>query len=120
MNSNILISGDFVINDFWKDKITIGDELLKIFDDSDYNITNLEVPIPKDNAKPIIKTGPNIKGNSELISDILLKLKIDLVTLANNHILDYGEEGLEDTINFCKDNKIDYTGAGPTHQIIIK
>ena len=39
-------------------------------------------------------------------------IKIDLVTLANNHVLDYGSVGLLNTIQSIQDNKINYVGAG--------
>jgi len=42
----------------------------------------------------------------------LKQLKVDAVTLANNHILDYGAKGLSDTFETLKQNKIDYVGAG--------
>jgi poly-gamma-glutamate synthesis protein (capsule biosynthesis protein) len=32
--------------------------------------------------------------------------------LANNHILDYGEQGLKDTLSFLKQNNFDFVGAG--------
>ena len=35
-----------------------------------------------------------------------------LVTLANNHILDYGEAGLNETFETCENEGILYTGAG--------
>ncbi|MCM3495957.1 MULTISPECIES: CapA family protein [Paenibacillus] len=37
---------------------------------------------------------------------------IDGVTLANNHILDYGQQAMLDTITHLKRQKIGYTGAG--------
>lgn len=40
------------------------------------------------------------------------KLNINLVSLANNHSLDLGEIGLENTLNLLKDHNIKYCGAG--------
>jgi poly-gamma-glutamate capsule biosynthesis protein CapA/YwtB (metallophosphatase superfamily) len=37
---------------------------------------------------------------------------VDLVSLANNHILDYGEEGLGDTLRLLQEQKIGFAGAG--------
>ena len=39
---------------------------------------------------------------------------VAICTLANNHILDYGEEGLFDTFEILNQNKISYCGAGKT------
>jgi poly-gamma-glutamate capsule biosynthesis protein CapA/YwtB (metallophosphatase superfamily) len=43
---------------------------------------------------------------------ILNQLNIDAVTLANNHILDYGTHGLLDTFDTLKSKEIAYVGAG--------
>lgn len=37
---------------------------------------------------------------------------VDIVSLANNHLLDFGEEAMEDTLEGLKDNGILYVGAG--------
>lgn len=38
--------------------------------------------------------------------------KVDLVTLSGNHIYDFGENGVNDTINWCEQHGIAHTGAG--------
>ncbi len=43
---------------------------------------------------------------------ILKEMGVDIVTLANNHILDYGEEGLLDSISVLREAGIPYVGAG--------
>lgn len=40
------------------------------------------------------------------------ELKIDVVSIANNHILDYGNPGLFDTMSFLKEWNVLYSGAG--------
>lgn len=40
------------------------------------------------------------------------ELGVDIVTLANNHTLDYGEQGLLDTFDALSANGISYIGAG--------
>jgi len=42
----------------------------------------------------------------------LKQLRIDMVTLANNHILDYGENGLKDTFKALTKEQIAFVGAG--------
>lgn len=90
--------------------IRLDDSLLKLFDQVDLRITNLECPLT-DSPKKIEKTGPALKA---VPSDIwLLKdLHIDVACLSNNHIRDYGEEGVLDTINICNKNGIRTVGAG--------
>lgn len=80
-------------------------------DKSDYSIVNFESPIVSQSAYPIDKTGPNLcctKNAMECISNAGFKC----VTLANNHFRDYGQKGVEDTLNECKRLGIDYVGGG--------
>jgi len=44
--------------------------------------------------------------------DVLKKAGVDYVCLANNHILDFKEKGLLESIKFLKESKIKYNGAG--------
>ncbi len=111
--TRLLLTGDFVINhrDYSTDRIE--GRLVELFKSSDFNITNLECPVTTaNNEYKIIKTGPHLKGEEEIIGETFTSLNINLVTLANNHILDYGEKGLKDTLRFCQKNDIEYVGAG--------
>jgi 2',3'-cyclic-nucleotide 2'-phosphodiesterase (5'-nucleotidase family) len=85
---------------------------LELFSNSDFNILNLESPLTDAGSEhQIIKTGPNLKAKPDTIG-VLSVLKTDLVTLANNHIYDYGEKGLSDTLCLCKKHNIATVGAG--------
>ncbi len=88
----------------------IDQELLDMIEKADYRIFNLELPFIEQ-GKPIIKAGPNLKCSPSVIKGIK-QLKVNLVTLANNHILDYGEEGLYSTIKLLNKNNISYVGVG--------
>lgn len=48
--------------------------------------------------------------------EILRQLGVDAVTLANNHVYDYGKEALLDTFTVLEDAEIPYFGAGRTLQ----
>lgn len=43
---------------------------------------------------------------------LLEEMGTDLVSLANNHIYDYGEEGMLDTLEYLDDAQIPYVGGG--------
>ena len=43
---------------------------------------------------------------------LLKEMGTDLVSLANNHIYDYGEEGMLDTLDFLDEAQIPYVGGG--------
>ena len=113
---NIFISGDFAPRMRVNEVIERGEyqllynDILPIIQDSDFAITNLESPL-LDEGKPIEKTGPNLKAPIKSI-EALKFAGFDLVTLANNHMMDYGEEGLCSTVQICEKNNIKHIGAG--------
>lgn len=114
---NIIIGADIVPTDSNKDLFEcgnsqelVGDKLLQVLNDSDYRVFNLEVPLT-DNEKPIAKCGPNLIASKKSINGYKA-LKVDLLTLANNHILDQDVEGLNSTISVLKENNIAYVGVG--------
>ena len=88
----------------------VGKEILNIFQNADFRICNMEGPLT-DEETAIDKSGPAIKGSSNAIKGIKA-LGMDCVSIANNHILDYGERGLEDTLRVLVASGIDYVGAG--------
>ncbi len=77
---------------------------------ADIAIANLEAPLTE-STMPIVKSGPNIKGSKKALIP-LVDAGFDTVTLANNHILDYGEKGIEDTVIECEKSKLSYVGVG--------
>lgn len=88
----------------------IEDDLENVLKNADFRIFNLETPLT-DNEKPIEKCGPNLIAPSKCING-MKKLNVNLFTLANNHIMDQGPDGLFDTMKVLNENKIDYVGAG--------
>lgn len=97
----IMISGDFCPENRAAELLSNGNQIFsddykKIWDSSDFRIVNLEGPITNSNSK-IEKVGRHIKFNSSIMNGID-KMGVTHFSLANNHILDYGEQGLNDTI----------------------
>ena len=89
----ILIGADLVpteknIAEFEKGdaEFLVGSELLTILKDADFRIFNMEVPLT-DKTAPIKKCGPNLIAPTATIEGYKA-LGSDIVTLANNHILD--------------------------------
>src|SRR5690625_3526318 len=83
-------------------------EALPIIQASDIAFVNLECVLTGYN-KPIKKSGPALKASPECIEPLT---HFDVVGLANNHILDFGAQGVSDTINLCNQNGIPTVGAG--------
>lgn len=88
----------------------IGSELQKKLKSADFTIFNLEVPLVKQ-LMPIDKFGPNLSAPIYTIKG-LQAINPYFFTLANNHILDQGEQGLYSTIQILKENNIAFAGAG--------
>lgn len=107
----ILITGDLVVNLEYRANERIDSSLIDLFQSSDYNIVNLEAPVTTSKSK-ILKTGPHLKTEKKSTLEVLQTLKVNAVTLANNHVLDYDEQGVLDTLSFCQKNNIQTVGAG--------
>ena len=90
--------------------VLFGEKLLDIIQSADFRVFNLEVPLT-DTVSPIKKCGPNLVAPVKTVNTYK-SLNIDLLTLANNHILDQGVQGGLSTINALKENDINYIGAG--------
>lgn len=113
----ILIGADIVPTDSNIDYFTncetkkiLGNKLYEKIKSYDYRIFNLEVPLT-DDFNPISKQGPNLIAPPETIKG-LNELQVNLFTLANNHIMDQDEKGLNDTIELLDKWNIGHVGAG--------
>ncbi len=90
----------------------IDDGLFDVLKNADYRVFNLEVPLT-DKEAPIKKCGPNLIASAKSVAG-LKQLGIDFITLANNHILDQGEQGLWSTTKQLDSVGIAYAGVGHT------
>lgn len=119
-NLTILIGADFVHTESNQAAFENGDcetlfgnELLKLLMQSDLNIFNLEAPFTKSNNELLKAGSPNIKCSPQSI-ELYKKLSPMVLSGANNHILDFKEEGLEDTIKILDKHNIKHVGFGST------
>jgi len=78
--------------------------------DKDLSVANLECPLTA-SEKAISKDGPNIKADPVAVK-MAKGCEMDVLSLGNNHIMDFGEEGLLETIRTLEDNGIAHLGAG--------
>lgn len=117
--AKVLFAGDFLgvgrvkemIND--KKYVDLFQDVKKIIEGVDYSVVNLEAPIVDSSGvyKPIVKCGPSLCSPLGMIGAIQY-IGFDMCALANNHILDYGEDGLRNTLFLLSNNNIDHLGAG--------
>lgn len=81
--------------------------------DCDLRIVNLETAITR-RGRPAPKD-VNYRMSPENAS-VLRTARIDACTLANNHVLDWGEAGLLDTLATLDNLGVPYAGAGRTNE----
>lgn len=93
--------------------VILGD-LLPDFIKSDLTIVNLECPLLRW-CSPTLKSGP-VLGVPESCVAGLKASGINVVGLANNHTMDHGAAGLQNTLDVCAAAGIDCVGAGDNLQ----
>ncbi|MGG6314343.1 CapA family protein [Paenibacillus macerans] len=82
----------------------------ELFQNDDLSVLNLETPVteggePAENKTFVFKSPPKALGP-------MAKAGVDAVNLANNHILDQGVAGLNDTMKALRQYHVLYAGAG--------
>ena len=75
---------------------------------ADLTLINLEAPLIKD--CPVTTEGMVFCGDPKFIEG-LLSAGVDVINIANNHSLNYGEKGLCETISLLQINNIGFSGA---------
>ena len=114
----IIMAGDVMLGSWGIEEIQKNgleypiQNLRSAFSDSDVNMCNIEAPFTSSSDKFPDKTY-TFKVPVEYI-EVLSKLNIHYVTLANNHIMDYGKSGLEETIKTLNEAGINFSGSGLT------
>lgn len=76
---------------------------------ADLAVGNLETAILA--GKPIGATAMRFRTDPKAVSG-LLTAGFDVLTLSNNHVLNYGRDGLISTLNYLNEAQIAHTGAG--------
>lgn len=116
----LVICGDMSITDgSYKsfneiDAKTAFNDVLDVFATGDRVIVNLECALTESENK-IKKYGPNLKGPKNS-ADTLKAAGVTDCMLSNNHIYDYGREGLKDTIEQLDRVGLKYTGIGKNYE----
>lgn len=88
----------------------ISAELVREMQNADIMCLNNEF-IYSDAGSPMKGKAYTFRAKPERVQ-VLKKLGVDVVTLANNHVFDYGEEALLDTFDTLESAGIQYFGAG--------
>lgn len=88
----------------------ISSELLDEMRQADICMVNNEFPY-SDRGTPLTEKAFTFRSKPENV-EILREMGVDVVSLANNHAYDYGEEALLDTFFALENVGVDYVGAG--------
>jgi UDP-N-acetylmuramoyl-tripeptide--D-alanyl-D-alanine ligase len=89
------------------------DHMRTMLTSADLVIANLETPLTSLRKSPF----ENIKSwlhhsDTKSSPECYLRHNMNVLSLANNHCFDYGEEGFKETLNVLKQHKISYFGGG--------
>lgn len=106
---NISFSGD-ICSCCADNSVIVSDEIVKCIQSADYRFFCCEAPfIELEKHTPFVKEGPTLYQKKML--DFVTKL-FTHASIANNHIMDYGIDGLKNTIERLGKNRISAYGAG--------
>lgn len=114
----VIIAGDFaprarlaeqIVNRKFSETFT--EKIREVIKSADFSFVNFESPIVEDGYKPIPKCGPNLRCTPEA-AEAVKYAGFTGVTMANNHILDYGSDGLHKSVECCKSQGLDIVGVG--------
>ena len=94
-----------------KNKKLLSDELNNIMKSYDIKCCNLEAPIVEEtmNLEKAKKAGPSLCQGHKEIEELIIS-GFNMFSLANNHIMDYGIKGLNNTIESLNNQIV--IGAG--------
>ncbi|MBQ7565656.1 MAG: CapA family protein [Oscillospiraceae bacterium] len=95
--------------DAWKNENLIAPEILRYLGDTDCTVANVEGAVC---SAPKTGTGTFNHASDPHAVEWLLKINAKVWNLANNHILDCGEEGLRQTMALARENGCRTLGAG--------
>lgn len=88
----------------------LSEEVVNIMKDADIMVANNEFTI-SNRGNPMPNKYYTFRAKTNRVN-IYKEMGVDLVTLANNHVYDFGKEAFLDTLDTLNSNDIPYVGAG--------
>jgi poly-gamma-glutamate capsule biosynthesis protein CapA/YwtB (metallophosphatase superfamily) len=88
------------------------EEVMQMLQEADLTAVNLETAITT-RGTPINEKN-YIFNSNPLLASVLADVGVDMLILGNNHSMDMGSEGIEDTIQFARRRGLLTPGAGDT------
>lgn len=114
--TTIRFGGDVMMTSYFKNYIDskgvdyMWEDVSDLIKTADYSVFNLEtsVSLRGSDTKP---KGYGFRSEPFTLEG-LKNAGIDMVTIANNHVMDYGRDAFSDTLNSLDEYEIEYIGAG--------
>lgn len=91
-------------------RLEIAREIVPVFEDASFRVLNLETALSS-RGSPVPQRAYIFNSDLENI-EVLKLLKLNLTVLGNNHSMDMGWDGLEDTMKKLRESGIPSIGAG--------
>ncbi len=112
-NARVLLVGDVMIRgrvpeSYWQSDHPFS-EVVRYLNERGVVVANLEMPLSNRGVK--MPKWSNLRSQPDVIHDVR-RFGIDSVSLANNHMLDYGPDALFDTLTACDAAGVPRCGAG--------
>ena len=97
----------------WEDPDLIAPEVLAFLHSADHVAANIEGPLSRADMQLLPGSNPSLMHSMDpAITGVLRRMKADIWNLNNNHIMDAGQKGLEDTLRCAEDFGAMTVGAG--------
>ncbi|NLE27468.1 MAG: CapA family protein [Clostridiaceae bacterium] len=116
MSITIAFSGDVSFSGIFStlhDSSFVSEEIKRFLSEADHSVFNIEGPLTSSASRD--KKGVSLSSGPEK-NTVLKELGCDIFNLANNHIMDCGIAGLEDTLAVARTNDQQAFGAGTNLQ----
>ena len=115
--TTLVFTGDIGFDHYmegrFRDEEFLDEGVLNFFGDADHVIANVEGALSSGEHRPGATSVLSMMHSMDPeVSGFLRKIGADVWSLANNHIMDAGPEGLEDTLNLANENHVSTIGAG--------
>lgn len=86
---------------------------------SGLTLANLEVPLCDANYQSSYKSGPHLRAHPSLLPALAGAFSPLVLSLANNHIMDFGAAGLDQTVLGAYAAKVQTVGAGASFALAV-
>lgn len=113
----VLIAGDFCPHARGQKIVETGlftnnfNGIKELTENADFSIVNFETNISTPHSSPIDKNGPSLTTTEDSLN-LIEYLGFNVVTLANNHFYDYGDDAVENTLKCLDRRNIKHVGGG--------